>query len=70
MSQTYESKEYQRLRTSQKRFGHLNFGHLNLFRISGFEFRISPSLINGLAVTFLMTLHFADLGYRSYETGH
>jgi hypothetical protein len=47
-------KQYQNpnvLNSKQKRigtavfcFGHWHFGHLNLFRVSIFEFRISPSI--------------------------
>ncbi len=37
---------------------------------AGFEFRISLSLISWLDMTILMTFHFANLGFRIYETGH
>jgi len=64
-------------------FGNSYFVHLNLsfdfaqdgeavepFRVSILEFRISPSLTSVLNVPILMTLHFANLECRIYETGH
>ena len=50
----------------------LNLCHSNLFpdTVRVFEFRFSPSLIGGLNMNILVTLNFANLGYRIYEMGH
>ena len=52
--------------TTVFRFGHWYFGHLYLFRVSMFEFRISPSPTDGWNVWICMNIsccHFKALSF-------
>ncbi len=51
------------------RFGHWYFRHLNLFRVSIFEFRISPSLTGGLYGNIHPAFHLAVPKCKITETG-